>query len=147
MYVCVSIKFLNLPQMFFLLTEHNVVATSLLPNWVMMASHFFSSVMLKVSAVWISCRREGTNSLFKKSLCKSQRPFSSSQCPAFVLLLLTVLLQERKRQEEGSCEPLERSKGVRAQTLSESQLQPPADILDDLREPTGALGLFSTAWQ
>lgn len=110
MYVCVSIKFLNLPRMFFLLTEHNVVATSLLPNWVMVASHFFSSVMLTVSAVWISCRREGTNSLFKKSQCKSQRPFSGSQCPAFALLLLTVLLQERKRQEEGSCEPLERKK-------------------------------------
>ena len=51
MYVCVSIKFLNLPQMFFLLIEHSVVATSLLPNWVMRASHFFSAVMLKVSAV------------------------------------------------------------------------------------------------
>ena len=35
------------------------------------------------------------------------------------------LLNLRKRQEEGSCEPSERGKGVRAQTLSESQLQPP----------------------
>lgn len=85
--------------MFFLLTEHSMVTTSLLPNWV---SHFFISDVESFSSLNKILRAGGgigTNSLSKKSLCKSQRPFSSAHCLIFALFLLTVLLRERK--EEG----------------------------------------------
>lgn len=127
--------------MFFLLTEHSMVTTSLLPNWI---SHFFISDVESFSSlnkIPGAGGGIGTNSLNKKSLCKSQRPCSSAHCLIFALFLPTVLLRERK--EEGRKGAGSRLNTVQAEQLRGSQSpisSHPAATLEDPGEHTGALG-------
>ena len=146
-----SIVFFEPPQIFFLLTEHSMVTTSLLPNW---ASHFFISDVESFSSLNNIPRAGGgigTNSLSKKSLRKSQRPFSRAHCLIFALFLLTVLLWERK--EEGRKLPGRKGAGSRLNTVQAEQLRGsqspssshPADTLEDPGNTQGPWAA-STAW-